>query len=168
MSADPDQADRPADRRLAVAEAGFECWGVYSRDCATRRTLARIADKWTILIVGRLTQRPCRFGALRRSIEGVSSKVLTEHLRELEADGLLTRTVEPTSPPSVTYALTALGESLGRLALDVKAWAEEHAEAIETTVRVSSFDGTGAFATSATPPGLAPDADATVAGPPGS
>lgn len=131
MSADFAEADRPADRRRAVAEAGFECWGVYSRDCATRRTLARIADKWTILIVGRLTQRPCRFGALRRSIEGVSSKVLTEHLRELEADGLLTRTVEPTSPPSVTYALTPLGESLGRLALDVKAWAEEHADAIE-------------------------------------
>lgn len=116
------------DRRRAVTEPGFECWGVYSRECATRRTLARIADKWTILIVGRLTQRPCRFGELRRSIEGVSSKVLTEHLRELEADGLLTRTVEPTSPPSVTYALTELGQSLGALALTVKGWAEEHAE----------------------------------------
>lgn len=128
----PDRASRAPegkiDRRRAVTEAGFECWGVYSRECATRRTLARIADKWTILIVGRLTQQPCRFGELRRSIEGISSKVLTEHLRELEADGLVTRTVEPTSPPSVTYALTDLGHSLGALALDVKAWAEEHAE----------------------------------------
>lgn len=111
-------------------EAGFECWGVYSRECGTRRTLARIADKWTILIVGRLTQRACRFGELRRSIEGISSKVLTEHLRELEADGLVTRTVEPTSPPSVTYALTDLGRSLGEVALQVKGWAETHADAI--------------------------------------
>ena len=123
-------ADEPVDRRRAVTEPGFECWGVYSRECATRRTLARIADKWTILIVGRLTQRPCRFGELRRSIEGISSKVLTEHLRELEADGLVTRTVEPTSPPSVTYALTDLGANLGDLAIGVKAWAEEHADAI--------------------------------------
>lgn len=131
-TADPDRASRPAEakgvRPRTVAKPGFECWGVYSRECATRRTLARIADKWTILIVGRLTQRPCRFGELRRSIEGISSKVLTEHLRELEADSLITRTVEPTSPPSVTYALTDLGHSLGALALDVKAWAEEHAE----------------------------------------
>lgn len=118
------------DRRRVTPEPGFECWGVYSRECATRRTLTRIADKWTILIVGRLTQRPCRFGELRRSIEGISSKVLTEHLRDLEADGLVTRTVEPTSPPSVTYALTDLGESLGELAINVKAWAEEHADAL--------------------------------------
>lgn len=82
----------------------FACWGVYSRECATRRTLFRIADKWTILIVGRLTQRPCRFGQLQRSIEGVSSKVLTATLRALEQEGLVTRTVEPTSPPAVTYA----------------------------------------------------------------
>jgi DNA-binding HxlR family transcriptional regulator len=59
----------------------FACWGVYSRDCATRRTLARIAVKWTILVVGRLTQRPCRFGELRRSIEGVSSKVSVSRTR---------------------------------------------------------------------------------------
>ena len=129
------EVEKTTDRRRVVTEAGFECWGVYSRDCVTRRTLTRIADKWTILIVGRLTQKPCRFGALRRSIEGISSKVLTDHLRELEADGLVTRTVEPTSPPSVTYALTDLGRSLGRLALTVKAWAEDHAEAIARSSR---------------------------------
>lgn len=117
-------------RREADVELGFECWGIYSRECATRRTLTRITDKWTILIVARLTQRSCRFGVLRRSIEGISSKVLTEHLRELETDGLVLRTVEPTSPPKVTYELTELGRSLGRLALDVKKWAEEHAAQI--------------------------------------
>ena len=99
--------------------------------CATRRTLARIADKWTILVVGRLSERPYRFGELRRSIEGVSSKVLTETLREMEGDGLLTRTVEPTSPPAVTYALTSLGESLGAAATELRRWAERHAGEIE-------------------------------------
>jgi DNA-binding HxlR family transcriptional regulator len=108
----------------------FACWGVYSKDCATRRTLARVADKWTILIVGRLQQAPCRFGRLLRSIEGISSKVLTEHLRALEEDGLLTRSVEPTSPPSVTYALTPLGLGLSQAALSLRAWAEDHAQEI--------------------------------------
>ena len=128
---DLDDAAATPDRRRAVTEPGFECWGVYSSGCATRRTLGRIADKWTILIVGRLTQKPCRFGALRRSIEGISSKVLTEHLRALEADGLVTRSVEPTSPPSVTYALTDLGRGLGTVALALKDWAEAHAAAID-------------------------------------
>lgn len=108
----------------------FACWGVYSKDCATRRTLARIADKWTILIIGRLGQAPCRFGKLLRSIEGISSKVLTEHLRGLEEDGLLTRLVEPTSPPSVTYTLTPLGRSLSQAALSLRTWADDHAHQI--------------------------------------
>ena len=116
----------------------FACWGVYSRECITRRTLARIADKWTILIIGRLSQQACRFGELRRSIEGISSKILTEHLRELEADGLITRFVEPTRPPSVTYSLTPLGESLVSAALNLKNWAEEHAEEIEKIRKASN------------------------------
>lgn len=109
----------------------FACWGVYSRACATRRTLARVADKWTILVVGRLSQRPCRLGELRRSIEGISSKVLTETLRKLEGDGLLTRSVEPTSPPAVTYALTPLGRGLGDAAIGLRRWAERHADEVE-------------------------------------
>lgn len=113
------------------AKDEFACWGVYSRDCATRRTLARVADKWTILVVGRLSNRSYRFGELRRSIEGVSSKVLTETLREMAEDGLVTRTVEPTSPPAVTYALTPLGQSLGMAAVELRRWAEQHAEEIE-------------------------------------
>ena len=132
-----DETERPPERRhvdgrRATVAPGFECWGVYSRECHTRRTLARIADKWTILIVGRLTQRACRFGELRRSIEGISSKVLTDHLRELEADGLITRTVEPSSPPKVTYALTELGHDLGRIALAMKDWAEAHSSRLSS------------------------------------
>lgn len=116
----------------------FACWGVYSRACATRRTLARIADKWTILVVGRLAERACRFGELRRSIEGISSKVLTETLRELEQDGLLTRTVEPTSPPAVTYTLTELGSTLAEAAVGLRQWAEHHADQIEAFQKTPS------------------------------
>lgn len=112
----------------------FACWGVYSRDCATRRTLSRIADKWTILVVGRLNQRPCRFGELRRSIEGISAKVLTQVLRDLEEDRLVLREVEPTSPPSVTYSLTSLGDGLAAAALQLKSWAEDHAEDLRRDV----------------------------------
>ena len=83
------------------------------------------------MIVGRLSQQPYRFGALRRSVKGISSKILTEHLRELEVDGLVARFVEPAKPPSVTYSLTPLGESLVNAALTLKNWAEKHAEDIE-------------------------------------
>ena len=112
-------------------DAASACWGVYSRDCATRRTLGRIADKWTMLIVGRLAAQPMRFGALRRSIEGLSAKVLTAHLRELEADGLVHRDVEPSRPPRTTYSLTALGLTLVETAEAMRRWAETHAGEIE-------------------------------------
>ena len=122
---------QPLSQKQKATEESLACWGVYSRECITRRTLSRIADKWTILIVGRLSQNPYRFGALRRSIEGISSKVLTENLRELEDDGLVLRVVEPTRPPSVTYSLTELGESLVEAALALKEWAETHSKDIE-------------------------------------
>ena len=115
------------DRRRATIEPGFEPKGAYARDGASRRTLARVADKWTILIVGRLSQRPCRFGQLRRSIEGISSKVLTEHLRALEAEGLIAWRIEPTSPPSAVYGLTEAGRSLAAAAAAMREWAERHA-----------------------------------------
>lgn len=109
----------------------FACWGVYSKACATRRALARIADKWTVLIVGRLSSGPRRFGELRRLVEGISSKVLTAVLRELEADGLVSRTVLPTRPPSVEYALTELGLSFVETAKALRDWAERHAVDME-------------------------------------
>lgn len=131
-----DDRMQPRNPERKATEEPFSCWGAYSRECITRRTLSRIADKWTILIVGRLSQRPYRFGALRRSIEGISSKVLTEHLRELEGDGLVLRVVEPTRPPSVTYSLTELGESLVEAALALKEWAEMHSEDVERVRRM--------------------------------
>lgn len=74
--------------------------------------LGRIGDKWTLLVVISLMQRPYRFNELKRRIGGVSQQMLTRTLKALERDGLVSRTVHPTVPPQVEYALTALGESL--------------------------------------------------------
>ena len=82
-------------------------------DCrAVSGVLARIGDKWSVLVVSRLGERPLRFNELRRSIGGISQRMLTLTLRGLERDGLLTRTVFPTIPPRVDYALTQLGRDL--------------------------------------------------------
>jgi len=82
-------------------------------DCrAVSDVLARVGDKWSILVVTRLGERPLRFNELRRSIGGISQRMLTLTLRGLERDGLVTRTVFPTIPPRVDYALTPLGSDL--------------------------------------------------------
>jgi DNA-binding HxlR family transcriptional regulator len=82
-------------------------------DCrAISDILARIGDKWSVLVVTRLGDKPMRFNELRRSIGGISQRMLTLTLRGLERDGLLTRTVFPTIPPRVDYALTQLGRDL--------------------------------------------------------
>ncbi|HEY1836919.1 MAG TPA: helix-turn-helix domain-containing protein [Rhizomicrobium sp.] len=82
-------------------------------DCrAISGVLARIGDKWSVLIVSRLGQRQMRFNEMKREIGGISQRMLTLTLRNLERDGLITRTVYPTIPPRVDYALTALGRSL--------------------------------------------------------
>jgi DNA-binding HxlR family transcriptional regulator len=82
-------------------------------DCrAVSDVLARIGDKWSVLVVSRLGERPLRFNELRRSIGGISQRMLTLTLRGLERDGLITRTVFPSIPPRVDYALTPLGRDL--------------------------------------------------------
>src|ERR1700758_5815525 len=82
-------------------------------DCrAISGVLARIGDKWSVLIVSRLGTRPMRFNQLKREIGGISQRMLTLTLRGLERDGLITRTMFPTIPPRVDYALTALGRDL--------------------------------------------------------
>jgi DNA-binding HxlR family transcriptional regulator len=82
-------------------------------DCrAISDVLARVGDKWSVLVVSRLGEKPLRFNELRRSIGGISQRMLTLTLRGLERDGLVTRTVVPTVPPRVDYALTALGRDL--------------------------------------------------------
>src|SRR6185312_3537266 len=84
-----------------------------TEDCrAISGVLARVGDKWSILVVSRLGQRTMRFNELRRDIGNISQRMLTLTLRGLERDGLVTRTVFPTVPPRVDYALTTLGRSL--------------------------------------------------------
>ena len=93
-------------------------------DCrAVSDVLARIGDKWSVLVVSRLGDGPLRFSELRRSIGGISQRMLTLTLRGLERDGLITRTAFPTIPPRVDYALTALGRDLLNPVSALGAWA---------------------------------------------
>jgi DNA-binding HxlR family transcriptional regulator len=99
---------------------------VYARDCASRQVLDRIGDAWSVLIVGALKGGSLRYTELAQRIPGVSPKMLTQTLRGLERDGLVTRTVHPVVPPRVDYALTTLGRSLLGLVDALKEWAETH------------------------------------------
>lgn len=99
---------------------------MYAAACPSRQALDRIADRWTTLIIGRLAERPHRFGELRRAIDGISQKMLTQTLRGLERDGLVSRRVMPTTPVAVEYALTPLGETLITPIAAIHAWAEAH------------------------------------------
>lgn len=81
--------------------------------CPVATTVQLIGSKWKLLIMRNLLQRPWRFNELRKNLEGISQKVLTDSLRSMEEDGIITRTVYPEVPPRVEYALSALGESCG-------------------------------------------------------
>jgi DNA-binding HxlR family transcriptional regulator len=105
-------------------------WNVYDQNCPTRLALDQIADKWTVLIVGRLATGTRRFGELRREITGISPKVLTQKLRELERDGIITRRIYASVPPKVEYSLTPLGRTLIGLLDAIRVWAEGHIEAV--------------------------------------
>lgn len=98
--------------------------------CPTRHVMATIGGKWAALLVHALADGPQRHGQLRTRIAGVSQKMLTQTLRELERDGLLTRTVTPTVPVRVDYALTPLGASLVPVLRALKDWSETHIEEV--------------------------------------
>jgi DNA-binding HxlR family transcriptional regulator len=102
----------------------------YVAACPTRQALDRIADKWTVLIVGLLEQRPHRFGELLKGIEGISQKMLTQTLRSLEFDGLVSRRVKPTVPVTVEYSLTSTGRTLAEPVDAIRRWAEQHIESV--------------------------------------
>jgi DNA-binding HxlR family transcriptional regulator len=99
---------------------------VLDQNCESRQALDRIADKWTCLIVYALLDGPRRHGELRRSIGGISQKMLTQTLRSLERDGLVERTVIATIPPHVEYALTPLGRTLSEPLVAICHWAMDH------------------------------------------
>jgi DNA-binding HxlR family transcriptional regulator len=105
-------------------------WNVYDQNCPTRLALDRVADKWTVLIVGRLATGTKRFGELRRDITGISPKVLTQKLRELERDGIITRKIYASVPLKVEYNLTPLGKTLISLLNSIRVWAESHIESM--------------------------------------
>lgn len=94
--------------------------------CPVETTLTLISNKWKVLILRDLLPGTKRFGELRRSVTGISQKVLTAQLREMEADGLLTRTVYAEVPPRVEYALTELGQSLRPILDAMWVWGEEY------------------------------------------
>jgi DNA-binding HxlR family transcriptional regulator len=79
--------------------------------CPVRNVLDQLGDKWSVLIISALAERPYRFGELKREIGDISQRMLTQTLRDLQADGLIERTVFPTTPPSVEYRLSPLGKS---------------------------------------------------------
>ena len=97
--------------------------------CPVATTVQLIGSKWKLLIMRNLLARPWRFNELKKSLEGISQKVLTDSLREMEADGIITRTVFPEVPPRVEYALSPLGESM-RPILDAMAkWGTDYKNA---------------------------------------
>ena len=98
----------------------------YAAGCPSRRLLDRIGDRWTVLIIGTLGDGPRRFSEIRRSVEGISQKMLTQTLRGLERDGLVTRTVYASVPPRVDYELTTLGRTLSAPLHALETWATDH------------------------------------------
>ena len=105
-------------------------YDVYNNGCPARLVLDHLGDKWALLILDRLRQEPTRFNALRRDINGISQKVLSQVLKRLERDGMVTRTVFPTVPVTVEYALTPLGATLTDTVGALLHWAEANMPAI--------------------------------------
>ncbi|MEV7003077.1 helix-turn-helix domain-containing protein [Streptomyces sp. NPDC093982] len=101
-------------------------YDAFLKSCPTNQLLDRLSDKWVSLVVAALSAGPMRYSDLGRKIAGVSPKMLTQTLRSLERDGLLTRTVTPSVPVRVDYELTPLGHGLALLLTAVKDWAETH------------------------------------------
>jgi DNA-binding HxlR family transcriptional regulator len=108
-------------------------------DCRkVSQVLARVGDKWSVLVVMLLRDGPRRFNDIKRTVGGISQQMLTRTLRGLERDGMVTRTMFPTIPPQVEYALTDLGHSLSKPVLALGLWAQEHMTEIDAAR--SQFD----------------------------
>ena len=104
---------------------------VYRSICPSRQVLKRVGDKWTVLIIGILERGTVRFGSLRREVEGISQKMLTQTLRNLERDGLIEREVFAEVPVRVQYSLTEIGRSLIPVLKPLIQWSEAHLIEIE-------------------------------------
>ena len=117
---------------------------VYSGPCPARELLDRIADKWTTMIIGTLSEHPgpVRFSELRRAVTGISQKMLTQTLRDLERDGLVVREVFPVIPPRVEYSLTPLGRTLEEPLRALSLWTEQHMSEVHASQQ--AFDAKSA------------------------
>jgi DNA-binding HxlR family transcriptional regulator len=104
----------------------------YAANCPTRLVLDRIADKWAVLVLGLLAEGPARFNAIRRAIEGVSQKMLSQTLKSLERDGLVHRKAIATVPVTVEYSITPLGRTLALTVDGLRVWAEANIAEVQT------------------------------------
>ncbi len=114
--------------------ASADCWDAFQwdtrEDCEVRQILDRIADKWSLLVISLLQERTMRFNELKREIDGISQRMLTVTLRQLERDGLVCRTVYPVVPPRVEYCLSPLGTTLLGTIQALVVWTEQHQQEI--------------------------------------
>jgi DNA-binding HxlR family transcriptional regulator len=108
---------------------------VYSADCPTRQILDRIGDKWAVLILLLLRDGPVRFNQLRRAIEGISQKMLSQVLKSLERDGLIRRRAIATVPVTVEYSITPLGATLAGAVDPLRDWAERNRKEVSAAQR---------------------------------
>ena len=100
-------------------------------ECPVATTVLMIGSKWKLLIMRNLLARPWRFNELQKSIDGISQKALTEALRSMEVDGIVSRTVYPEVPPRVEYALTELGESMRPIIKSMENWGKAYQEQLQ-------------------------------------
>jgi DNA-binding HxlR family transcriptional regulator len=110
----------------------LEIPNVYEENCPTRIVLDHIADKWTALILWKLTNGPIRFNQLRRDIQGISQKVLSQTLKQLERDGLINRQAFATVPVTVEYSVTPLGHTLAEKMAGISLWAQDNIDQVLT------------------------------------
>lgn len=100
-------------------------------ECPVATTVSLIGSKWKLLIMRNLLTRPWRFNELQKNLEGISQKVLTDSLRSMEADGIITRTVFPEVPPHVEYSLSELGESMRPIIKSMEEWGLEYKQELK-------------------------------------
>ena len=137
---------KAAQERTQTSPGHSRVSDIESHDCrAVSAILGRIGDKWSVLIIQRLGEGPRRFNEIKRIIGGISQRMLTLTLRNLERDGLVSRTVTPTVPPRVDYALTELGRDLLIPVSALGQWAIQHTPCIEAAR--ARFDGSEAAET---------------------
>ncbi|MEU5767182.1 winged helix-turn-helix transcriptional regulator [Streptomyces asoensis] len=133
-------ATRTAAQQREQARSAYDA---FLRECPTNQLLDRLSDKWVSLVVSALAPGSLRYSDLARRIAGVSPKMLTQTLRTLERDGILTRTVTPSVPVRVDYELTPLGRNLALLLTAVKDWAENHFDEVHAARLRYDADNTG-------------------------